>query len=802
MLINYIDLRRKIKCGFIPFGISIICSFSIAQKLHAENNMELPQSTQSSNNAVQVKKLDAIIASSTGFDLPLKDEAKNILLLDKEQLQDKGFLNLNQALQYSPFVTFSDNGFGNNIDLRGQGADANRAVKILVNRVPISLLDTSHGVPAYNNIDIEDIERIEIIPGGGAVVYGNGTRGGVVNIVTKAPSKDFTRVVLKAQSGEAIGLQGGSISVAAGKKLSDTLFIRGDVSATYTPGVRNTQGLTSIAKSKINAFSNDNTTNLYAAFQTIYNPSENQKFDFNINYAHLWRNVPTKYLSFVAKGGRDKPDIPKPQNEVKKERNNPYDYTTSTQADSMQTALNYTTKFSESLDFDALAFYQFSLVRYTENKYCLMGKLPDNRCASGIMDMGPPSGFQNHATGINLKVKHTMDNNTLIAGLDNILEASKRTNHVDHVFPVNGQQPPPKNPIQHYISDSINKAVKLSNSIYALDNYRFNDYFDLSAGARLEYSNYWVSNSQTYWQKMQPQNNNGGAEKNEQNDFSYHTQRLGYAAELTPNYRYSDTGNAYAKLELGFISPSAFQMINADPNSSINTNKGQLNKNEANGIKPEQYITAEIGAKDEFDWGYLSATLFYTHTFNEIFVNSITHGTAYTYSNLGQTQRAGLELNAQESFFDTEWLRLAQSVSLLYTNVAQTNIANAHLQGKMVPYVPWLKATFNIEADVLRTNMFNLTLFFNNAYISQSIDSVNAGKDEETQKMIPASSNIMNKGGYLLSDLGIMLSFKDFIKINAGIRNLFDSWYVTYQKYPKYMPGFGRSYYTELKYSF
>ncbi len=31
----------------------------------------------------------------------------------------------------------------------------------------------------------------------GAVVYGNGTRGGVVNIITKIPSKDSARIVLK-----------------------------------------------------------------------------------------------------------------------------------------------------------------------------------------------------------------------------------------------------------------------------------------------------------------------------------------------------------------------------------------------------------------------------------------------------------------------------------------------------------------------------------------------------------------------------------------------------------------------------
>ena len=782
--------------------LSISLSQSLCTNEIATNDKlaALLDSTQGDTDT-QTKRLNAVVTSSTGFDLPLKDEAKNIVLIDKEELQNKGFLNLNQALQYSPLITFNSNGFGNNIDLRGQGLDSNRAVKILVNRVPISLLDTSHGVSPYNNIDIDNVERIEIIPGGGAVVYGNGTRGGVINIVTKMPSKDFNRVVLKAISGESVGLQGGSLSIASGKKLSENLFIKGDVSAGYTPGARNAAGVAT-DKSRIKAFSNDNETNLYTAFQALYNPSENQKYDFNISYSHSWQSIPLSYLSYtstIRNNGSSSTTITKDESTIKKERNNPDEYTIKTQNDSLQTSLNYTTKWSENLDFDALAFYQFSLTRYMEYEYCISTKATvAYKCPAGIMDMGKPSGFQNHAAGLNLKAKYTTTNNTLILGLDNILESSKRINHIDHFFPMrqgnmngsSGSSPQ----ITRYITNITNTAIKLSNSLYVFDSFSFTDSIKLSGGVRLEYSNYWMQNIQDYWQKTKTNNNT--TESSEYLNFKDHAQNLSYAAEITPSYQYSDTGNTYAKLELGFISPSAFQMINADPNSSINSsnNSSQLKRNESNGIKPEQYITAEIGMKDELDFSYISATLFYTHTFNEIFVNNITHGTAYTYSNLGQTQRVGAELSAQQSFFDTSWLRLSESIGMLYTNILQTNVANAHLQGNMVPYVPWLKATLNVEADILRTNTLNLTLFFNNTYISQSLDSTSGTSNA-------AGSHIMNKGGYVLSDLGAMFSIKD-VKINVGVRNLFNSWYATYQKYPLYAPALGRNYYAELRYNF
>ena len=718
------------------------------------------------------KILDAIVTSATGFDLSLKDEAKNIYIFTKEDLQNKGYQSLEQALQYQPFITFVDSGFGNQLDLRGQGSDATRAVKILVNRVPINLLDTSHGVAPYNNIDIEDIESIEVIPGGGAVVYGNGTRGGVINIVTKKPNKDFYRGILKMTSGERFGLQGGQVALAAGKKVNDNLFVRADVSASYIPGTRNTVG-TLATNNGTQAFSNDNNTNVYASFQTFYQINENQKLDFNINYSHLWTSYPRARLSLAqGRTGKYEPDSD----------------TVRTQTDAMQTALNYTSKFSESLSFDALAFYQFSLLRYTYYRYEASGPLN--------MDGGGRSGFQNHGGGLNLKVRHETQKNTFIVGLDNVVEYSNRLNYTEHTLTLPVATWP-------YMSEVTNTATKLSNSIFFLDTWKPIQKFELGIGARIEYSNYWTNNDQIFQSgqcsSMIPNIcNSFPSNLNESADFTYHTQRLSYAAELTPNFKYSDTGNVYVKAELGFISPSAYQMINADPNSSANTsnNLTQINYNEANGIAPEQYLTGEIGWKDEFDWSYVSATLFYTHTFNEIFVNNITHGTAYTYSNLGQTQRLGLEILARQSFGETDWLRLTESIAPLYTNVLQTNGVNDSLRGNIVPYVPWLKATLNIEVDIFKKNTTFLTLFLNNAYFSQTIALGGSGTATDYNAIA-----LMNEKGYVLTDIGLNYGIKAF-KLNVGVRNIFDSWYATYQKGDTYYPGMGRSYYAELRYSF
>ena len=79
----------------------------------------------------------------------------------------------------------------NIVDIRGQGPEkAAGRVKILVDGVPMNILDLSHALVPINTIAVEDIEKIEIINGGGSVLYGNGTAGGVVNIITKKDGKE------------------------------------------------------------------------------------------------------------------------------------------------------------------------------------------------------------------------------------------------------------------------------------------------------------------------------------------------------------------------------------------------------------------------------------------------------------------------------------------------------------------------------------------------------------------------------------------------------------------------------------
>lgn len=130
-------------------------------------------------------RLNKSIVTASQMNTRLDELNRNVYEIDKESIIDKGYRSSEDIFRYTPFVGLANVGLGSNLDLRGQGNRANTSVQVLINGIYSNMLDSSHGVTPLNTLDPNSIESIEILPGGGAVMYGNGTRGGVVNIITQ-----------------------------------------------------------------------------------------------------------------------------------------------------------------------------------------------------------------------------------------------------------------------------------------------------------------------------------------------------------------------------------------------------------------------------------------------------------------------------------------------------------------------------------------------------------------------------------------------------------------------------------------
>lgn len=148
---------------------------------------------------------------------------KEIIVIQKGDIQKKGKRTISDVLRSVPGISVDTAGQGN-IDIRGQGSEtAQRNLQVLLDGAPITSLSNHPYSTNYDVVPVEQVERIEIIPGGGSVLYGSGTVGGVVNITTNLRGmKDPKSTALAEWSSDGHRLSG-----SIGSKLGDNVSFLG-----------------------------------------------------------------------------------------------------------------------------------------------------------------------------------------------------------------------------------------------------------------------------------------------------------------------------------------------------------------------------------------------------------------------------------------------------------------------------------------------------------------------------------------------------------------------------------------------
>ena len=154
--------------------------------------------------------------TATKTQTPLIDVPQAITVLSREQLDDQGVDQLGQALRYVPGVVLGQGeGHRDQITIRGQNSTADFFLDGLRD-------DAQYYRALYN------IERVEVLRGANALIFGRGGGGGVINRVSKAPV--FSRT--KASASAAVDSFGAwSVAADIGAPLSDAVGLR--LNATY-----------------------------------------------------------------------------------------------------------------------------------------------------------------------------------------------------------------------------------------------------------------------------------------------------------------------------------------------------------------------------------------------------------------------------------------------------------------------------------------------------------------------------------------------------------------------------------------
>ncbi|MEZ4935582.1 MAG: TonB-dependent receptor [Saprospiraceae bacterium] len=140
-----------------------------------------------------VQQLEQVVISENRLSLPLSEQTRSIIVIDQKQLSTLPSQSVAGALQYFAGIDIRQrgpNGVQADAGIRGSTFDQ---VLILVNGIKISDLQTGHhslNLP----VDIENIERIEVLKGPGARVFGQNAFAGAINIITKNPDQPFFKI--------------------------------------------------------------------------------------------------------------------------------------------------------------------------------------------------------------------------------------------------------------------------------------------------------------------------------------------------------------------------------------------------------------------------------------------------------------------------------------------------------------------------------------------------------------------------------------------------------------------------------
>lgn len=138
--------------------------------------------------------LPLMVVSATGYRQQALMSPAAITVLEQEQLNQQPVSDLAEVLRDIPGIAIVDSGVPGmkRLSLRGESA---RRVLVKINGQPLAD-HSNYGTPLL--IDINMIERVEVVRGPSSVVHGGNALGGVINIITRQASAGEQEVIFSS----------------------------------------------------------------------------------------------------------------------------------------------------------------------------------------------------------------------------------------------------------------------------------------------------------------------------------------------------------------------------------------------------------------------------------------------------------------------------------------------------------------------------------------------------------------------------------------------------------------------------
>jgi outer membrane receptor for ferrienterochelin and colicins len=294
----YIDSLNKgsitnINGGFnidnLPAGVHVIrVSFtgyvSIVDTIHIVQGKSL---TKNYSLVEDILKLGEVVVTGSRYEISKYDSPVIINTISSRIFESTQSLSISEGLNFSPGLRVENNcqncGF---VQLRMNGLDGAYS-QILINSRPV--FSALAGVYGLEMLPANMVDRIEVVRGGGSVLYGGNAIAGTVNIITKDPIENsfeagINQSFINLESPDRTFTFNGSI-VSDQRDKGITFF---GFNREREPWDANDDGFSEIVKLKNNTF----------GFDAFWNLSERSKFKLGSYFINEFRRGGNKFDLF------------------------------------------------------------------------------------------------------------------------------------------------------------------------------------------------------------------------------------------------------------------------------------------------------------------------------------------------------------------------------------------------------------------------------------------------------------------------------------------------------------------------
>lgn len=142
----------------------------------------------------QTDELDVVVVTATRTPQPLTDVLSDVSIIDRDQIERAGMQSLIDILAGVPGIQITSNGsYRSNSGVFLRGATTSQTI-LLINGVRVG--SATAGGYSLENLPLGRIERVEVLRGAAAALYGPDAVGGVIQVFTREAQEGIQRSAL------------------------------------------------------------------------------------------------------------------------------------------------------------------------------------------------------------------------------------------------------------------------------------------------------------------------------------------------------------------------------------------------------------------------------------------------------------------------------------------------------------------------------------------------------------------------------------------------------------------------------